>query len=318
MSDIIEPIEKYGLSQRSQSKKLFSRIGIVGCGKDGSLIATQAAMNGIEVIFLEPSQEKISSSFNYIEEHLDKKIQGWGMTKSEKKLYLGRIRGTVDYQELSECDFVIEAIRYNLSTGERGLTERQNVFKHLESVLSPSAIIASNVTTVTVSDLVTELEHKDRCIGLHFISNVPASNILEVVRGADTSDETYEAVCNFAKMIRYQYVPVLESAGLISMRLFLTQLNEACSMLMEGISTVEDIDEVMKVGFGYRQGVFLTADLLGIEKIVKLMENMYDEFGAVKYKPSPLLRRMARAKLHGVRSGKGFYTYDEQGNILIK
>ncbi len=317
MSEIqTESIEKYGLSQRNQSKKLFSRIGIVGCGKDGSLIATQAAMNGIEVIFLEPSQEKISGSFNYIEERLDKKIQGWGMTKSEKKLYLGRIKGTTDYQDLAECDFVIEAIRYNLLTGERGLAERKSVFKDLERVLSPKAIIASNVTTVTVSDLVAELEHKDRCVGLHFISNVPASNILEIVRSADTSDETYEAVCNFAKMIRYQYVPVLESAGLISMRLFLTQLNEACSMLMEGISSVEDIDKIMRVGFGYRQGVFLTADLLGIEKIVKLMENMYDEFGEAKYKPSPLLRRMARAKLHGVRVGKGFYNYDEKGNVI--
>ena len=289
---------------------------MVGCGKDGSVIATAAATHGMEVVFLEPTNEQITNAYRRIEEKLDRRIKGWGLTENEKKVILSRIKGTMDYSDFEGCDFVIEAIRYNSLTGERRITERKEVFRKLETVLEPDAIIASNVTTVIVSDLASELEFKSRCIGLHFLSNVVESQIIEIVRGLETSDDTYDKVCKFSRLINYQYVPVVESSGLVSIRLFLIQLNEACSMLMEGIATTEDIDRIMNVGFGHRQGLFRIADKLGIEKIVKLMENLYDEYGHVKYKPSPLLLRMYRAKHLGVNTGRGFYTYDEAGNVI--
>ena len=313
---IREPIERYGLSKRNQKKTLFSRIGVVGCGKDGSVIATAAASHGMEVIFLEPSEERIANAYARIETKLDRQIIGWGLTENEKKAIMGRISGTMDYEDFHGCDFVIEAIRYNDMTGERRVEQRKGVFRHLEKVLSPQAIIASNVTTVIVSDLASDLENKSRCIGLHFLSNVPDSQMIEIVRGLETSDATYEKVCQFARLINYQYVPVVESAGLVSIRLFLIQLNEACSILMENISNTEDIDRIMTVGFGHRQGLFRIADRLGIEKIVKLLENLYDEYGHVKYKTSPILLRMYRAKHFGVSTKKGFYTYDDMGNII--
>ncbi|MDR1585639.1 MAG: 3-hydroxyacyl-CoA dehydrogenase family protein [Prevotellaceae bacterium] len=306
---IIEPIERYGLSKRSKVRTLFSRIGIVGCGKEGSVIATTAALNGMEVVFLEPAPEKITNAFLRIESKLDKKIENWGLTQNEKKTILGRIQGTSSYNDLKGCDFVIEAIRYDDNTGERHVNQRKEVFKLLESILSPDAIIASNVSTVVVTDLSSELQHQERCIGVHFLSNVPESQIIEIVRGLNTSDATYEKICQFARLINHKYIAVAESAGLVSLRLFLIQLNEACSILMEGISTVEDIDEVLSVGFGHRQGVFRIADQMGIEKIVNLLENMYQEYGLVKYKPSPVLLRLYRAKHYGVSRGKGFYTY---------
>jgi len=190
------------------------------------------------------------------------------------------------------------------------------VFKELERVLSTNAIIASNVSTVIVTDLASELVHTKRCIGLHFLSNVPDSQIIEIVPGLNTSIETYDKVCQFARLINHQYIPVMESSGLVSVRLFLIQLNEACAILMEGISSVEDIDRVLTVGFGHRQGVFRTADQMGIEKIVRLLENLWDEYGSLKYKPSPILLRLFRAKHFGVSSNKGFYNYDEFGNII--
>jgi len=295
---------------------LFSRIGVVGCGKEGSVIATTAALNGMEVVFLEPSEERITNAYDRIEGKLDKKIENWGLTEGEKKAILARISGTTNYEDFSGCDFVIEAIRYDDNTGERRIIQRKEVFKHLEAVLSPNAIIASNVSTVIVTDLAAELEHTERCIGLHFLSNIPDSQIIEIVPGLNTSSETYDKVCQFAKMINHEYVPVMESAGLISIRLFLIQLNEACGILMEGISSVEDIDRVLTAGFGHRQGVFRTADQMGIEKIVKLLENLWDEYGSIKYKPSPILLRLYRAKHFGISRGKGFYTYDEEGNII--
>ncbi|MBP1675963.1 MAG: 3-hydroxyacyl-CoA dehydrogenase NAD-binding protein [Bacteroidetes bacterium] len=314
--EMIEAIERYGLSKRNRKRTLFSRIGVVGCGKEGSVIATTAALKGIEVVFFEPNEERIENAYKRIEEKLDKKIQNWGLTLNEKKAILGRIQGTSKYEDFGGCDFVIEAIRYDDNTGERRVVQRKDVFKQLESVLSPKAIIASNVSTVVVTELAAELEHQDRCIGLHFLSNIPDSQIIEIVRGLNTSDETFNKVCLFAKLINHEYVSVVESAGLISIRLFLIQLNEACSMLMEGIATVEDIDRVMTVGFGHRQGVFRTADQMGIEKIVKLLENLYDEYGHVKYKPSPVLLRLSRAKHLGISKNKGFYNYDESGNII--
>lgn len=314
--EIIEAIERYGLSKRNRKRTLFSRIGVVGCGKEGSVIATTAALNGMEVVFLELSEEGVANAFVRIEEKLNKKIENWGLTENEKKACLSRISGTTVYADFNGCDFVIEAIRYDDNTGERRVFQRKEVFKELERVLSTNAVIASNVSTVIVTDLASELEHTERCIGLHFLSNIPGSQIIEIVPGLNTSTETFDKVCQFAKLINHEYVQVMESAGLISIRLFLIQLNEACAILMEGISTVEDIDLVLTVGFGHRQGVFRTADQMGIEKIVKLLENLWDEYGSIKYKPSPILLRLFRAKHFGVSRGKGFYTYDEAGNVI--
>ena len=313
---ITEPIERYGLSKRNRKRTLFSRIGVVGCGIEGSEIATTAALNGMEVVFLEPNKEKIANAFSRIEAKLDKKITNWGLTQNEKKAILSRVQGTTSYIDFQNCDFVIEAIRYDNQTGERQVNERKKVFQQLEHVLEPDAIIASNVTTVVVTELASELKFQERCIGMHFMINTPGSQILEIVSGLHTSQETFDKVSKFARMINHQYVSVMESAGLVSIRLFLTQLNEACQILMEGISTVEDIDKVLTVGFGHNLGVFRTADNMGIEKIVKLLNNLYDEYGNIKYKPSPILLRMVRAKDYGVSTGKGFYLYDESGNLV--
>lgn len=314
--EIVEAIERYGLSKRNRKRTLFSRIGVVGCGKEGSVIAATAALNGMEVVFLEPNEESITNAFSRIEEKFDKKIQNWGLTENEKKAMLSRITGTSNFDDFTGCDFVIEAIRYHDQTGERRITQRKEVFKELERVLSANAVIASNVSTVIVTDLASELEHPERCIGLHFLSNVPDSQIIEIVPGLNTSNETYDKVCQFARLINHQYIPVMESSGLVSIRLFLIQLNEACAILMEGISSVEDIDRVLTVGFGHRQGVFRTADQMGIEKIVRLLENLWDEYGSLKYKPSPIILRLFRAKHFGISTNRGFYTYDDFGNII--
>lgn len=313
---IIEAIERYGLSKRQRNRTLFSRIGVVGCGKEGSVIATIAALNGIEVFFYEPNDEAIADAYERIEGKLTKKISNWGLTEGEKKAILARIHSVTTFEEFNGCDFVIEAIRYDDNTGERRVIKRKDVFARLEAVLSPNAIIASNVSTVVVTDLASDLEYKNRCIGLHFLSNIPDSNIIEIVKGLYTSDETYDKICQFARLINHQYVPVMESAGLVSIRMFLIQLNEACSIVMEGISTIENIDQVLTVGFGHRQGVFRTADQMGIEKIVKLMDNIFEEYGQAKYKPSPMILRLYRAKLFGVSCSKGFYSYDAAGNII--
>lgn len=313
---ITEPIYNFGLSKHDRAKNLFSKIGVVGCGKEGHNIVTITASAGVDVVFVEPTDNDIQSAFDRIERTLNTKITNWGLTATEKKGVLSRIKGTTSYDELADCDFVIECIRYNDDTGIRSTKERREVFKELERVLSPTALIASNASTVIISELSAELEYKERCLGIHFLVSQPDASIIEAVRGVYTSDETFDKFSLFASAIKHEVIEVRETFGLVSLRLFYVILNDACQMLMEGVATVENIDKILSKGWGYRMGVFRSADIIGIEKIVSLMEDMFNEYGDMKFKPSPVLMRLFRAKQFGIRTLRGFYVYDENWNII--
>jgi 3-hydroxybutyryl-CoA dehydrogenase len=313
---VVEPIEKYALQSRQRVKTLFSRIGVVGCGKEGQSIVRIAAWHGIEVVFIELSIDKIESSLNGISTELDHRIENWGLTISEKRAIMSRIRGSLDYQDLIDCDFVIEAIRSDEKTGARSIDVRKQIFRNIEAVVDRDTIIATNATTIVISELASELVHRDRCVSLHFFVTSSEARIIEVVRGLYTTDEVYTKVCTFVKLINRDVIPVAESAGLISVRLYVALLNEACEALMEGIATMEDIDKTMVIGLGMRFGPFQTADIIGLNKVVRWMDNLFDEFGESKYKPSPLIKRMVRAKRLGMPTGEGFYKYVENGKRI--
>lgn len=314
---LVEPIEGYALSKnKKKSTTLFSKIGVIGCGKEGQSIARIASWNGIEVVFLELSEEKIDRAINNISKELDNRIENWGLTSSEKKAIMSRIKGTLDYKDFSDCDFVIEAIRSDDKTESRSIDTRKDVFKKVEEIVSEDTIIATNSTTIIITELASEMKKPERCISLHFFVTSPEAKIIEVVKGLYTSEEVYSKVCTFVKMINREVIPVEESAGLVSVRLFVTLLNEACQTLMEGIATMSDIDKTMEVGLGMRFGPFLAADIVGLNKISKWMDNLYEEFGNSKYKPSPLIKRLVRAKHLGKQSGEGFYKYEENGNVI--
>ncbi len=308
---IREPIEEFGLSKKGKANALFSKIGIIGCGLVGQNLARVASYYGLEVIFIEISQEKINEAFAGINKMMDHRIEHWGLTESEKRANLSRIQGTTEYSMLKGCDCVIEAIR----PVDRGIKikERKEIFKRIEAVVDRNCIIATNSTTVIITELASDLEYKDRCISLHFFVSSPEARIVEVVKGLYTSDESYQKMCKFIKLINRTIVPVEESAGLISIRIYIVALNEACEILMEGVATMEDIDLTMKIGFGMRLGPFEVADKIGLDKVVRWMENIYGEFGDVRYKPSPFIKKLVRAKHFGVSSNQGFYAYDENG-----
>lgn len=311
---IVEQIEDFGLSKKKQTHTLFSKIGIVGCGKDGQNIARIASAYGIEVIFIELSQDRIDNAYEQLGKVLDRRIENWGMTSGEKKLILSRIRGSLDYKDLKDCDFVIEVIRAESSA--RKITERKEVFRRIEKVVSKDCIIATNSTTIIITELASELEHKDRCVSLHFFVQSPDAKICEVVKGLYTSDEVYERVLTFVKLVNRQAIPVEESAGLISIRLYMALLNEACEVLMEGVSSMSNIDTVWKIGFGMRFGPFELADILGIDKVNRWMENLYSEFGDPMYMPSPVIKKLNRAKRYGKHVCWGFYKYDKNGIVV--
>lgn len=315
MAEIIEPIEDYGFSRKDKKRSLFSKIGVVGCGRDGRSIVSLTALSGMEVVFVEVSQKRIDEALTDIEQGLDTKIENWGLTQSEKRGVMGRITGSLDYNDLKDCDFVIECIRYE-TNGERSTELRKEVFKKLEEVLAPDAIIATNATTVIISELAAELKHKERCVSLHFPIGHPDAKLLEVVGGTFTSPEVMEKISLFAKLIKYTLIEVHESSGLVSMRLMVVMLNEACQIWMENIASMEDIDKEFTIIYGQRYGIFELTDIIGIEKIVMLMEDMFHEYGDKKYKAAPILWRLYRSKQFGVKTRRGFYLYDEKGKNI--
>ena len=315
---IIEPLEQFGLSLTSKDTKrsLFSKIGVVGCGKEGRNIVNLTASAGLDVVFMEESEERIEYVMNTLNDNLDTKVENWGLTQAEKRGIMNRIQPTLSYDDFVGCDFVVECTRFS-ETGRRSTQLRKNIFKKLEEVLEPDAIIATNGSTVIISELAAELEHRERCVSLYFPVSHSGANVLEIVSGMYTSEETYNRIVLFAKLINYIPHKIYESNGNISLRVLAIMLNEACQILMEGVSTLENIDRTFTVIYGQRFGIFRLADIVGIERIVSLMETMFNDYGDKKYKPNPILWKLYRTNQLGIRTGKGFYLYENDMTIGI-
>ncbi|MFO7922255.1 MAG: 3-hydroxyacyl-CoA dehydrogenase NAD-binding domain-containing protein [Bacteroidales bacterium] len=310
----VEPIEQYGLRIKDRPRTLFSKVGIVGCGSVGQAIARIISCRGIEIVFIELSEDLIRQAVDSIECQLDRMIQRWGMTPGDKRGILSRIKGTLNYEELSDCDLVIEAV---LSKSREDSVEmRKEVFRKIEKHVSPETIIATNSTTLVITELSSELEHKERCVSLHFSTTSPDSGILEVARGLYTSDESYEKVLKFGKLLSKVVIPVEESPGLISVRLLVVMINEACQILVENVANRENIDLTMSSSLQSKQGPFEMADRIGLDRVLRYMNNLYSEFGDRRYKANPIIKKLVRANHLGKKTGSGFYEYDENGNRM--
>jgi len=303
-----EQLERFSLSKDIKSKGALQKVGLIGCGSVGQEIALLVSQKGIEVTFIDINAEQIDEILSRMSESLDNLINRWGMTGSEKKLVLSRIKGSTDYNDISDCDIIIETI--NSKKPGTSLEERRIVFEKVEKVVGPGTVITSNTATLPISDLALALNKPERALGLHFISPVSKINIVEVVRHFHTNDESYKMVKKFAGMIGKKVINVSESPGNISTRMIVPMINEACGILMEGVASVSSIDEVMMEVTGNSFGPFEMADKYGVDKILKWMENLYIEFGEDKYKPSPIIKRMVRAKMFGRRVGEGFYHWE--------
>jgi 3-hydroxybutyryl-CoA dehydrogenase len=316
MAENIERLEDYGLSKDNKPKTLFSRVGIIGAGSVGQNIARMVSSKGLDVVLLDLNQEKIDQAFTDMAKELDRMIERWGMTNSEKLGILSRIKGTVDYSSFKGCDIVIEAIKS--SSRDRTHDERSEIQKKIEMNVDRNTIIATNSSTHVITELTTDLTYKDRCLSFHFLTPEADARVVEIVKGLYTSQEAYENSMKFANLIGKKVVPAKESPGIISTRLIVPFINEACEILMEGVGSMEDIDLTMKVGFGLPLGPFEMADKIGLDKILRWCENLYDEFGDLKYKSSPLLKKLVRANQWGRRTGRGFYEYNKDGMKINK
>lgn len=306
---IEEKLKNYALKNSSKHKIKKIKAGLVGCGSMGQEIAILISKSGIDVTFIEVSEEKITDSINGIEKMIDKIINRWGMTTSDKRAIMSRIKGSTDFADLSKSSIVIEAI--NTKKWVPNQPTRKEVFKKIEAVVSEDCVIASNASTVVIGDLSVVLKHPERAIGVHFISPTLKTHILEMNRCRNTSEETTKFTKKFAATIGKEVVEVLGSPGNISTRIIVPMINEACELLMEGVAEVAEIDKTMRRGYGMQIGPFALADRIGLDKLIKWMEGLYNEYGDVKYKTSPLIKRMVRAGMLGVKVNEGFYMYKE-------
>lgn len=302
-----DSLADFSLGKRPQPKGSIHKVGVVGAGTVGQEIIRSVSEYGLDVVFLDLSIEKVSEALHNISLQLDEVINHWGLTPSEKRAILSRISGTTDYNDLAECDIVIEAI----SSKKRGtsLEVRREIFKNVEAVVRPDAIIASNIATLMISDLSSALKHPERAIGIHFILPISKTNVIEVVRATNTSNEAYDKAERFARLINKMVIRLNESPGNIVTRMLVVTINEACEILMEGVASVTDIDIAMRESTGYLLGPFEMADRIGLDKVLRYMENLYQEFGDKKYKPSPIIKRLVRAGYLGRLTGRGFYNY---------
>jgi 3-hydroxybutyryl-CoA dehydrogenase len=313
---MVETLEEFSISKTVKQKSTaLKKIGIVGCGSMGQDISLLASSKAIDVAFIDISEEKVKMILDEMSAKLDKIISRWGLTKSEKRAILSRIKGSADYKILKNCGIVIESII--VKNHKDIVEEKKEVFRKIESVVSRDAIIATNSSTIVVSELATVLKYQDRALGIHFLSPALRVRIIEVTKCLSTSPEAYNLVCKFARMIDRDVITVGESPGSISTRLIASLINEACQVLMEGLSNIEDIDETMRSGYGLQLGPFEMADKIGLDILIVWMDNLYKEFGERKYKTSPVIKKLVRAGHLGRKTGTGFYSY-KNGQIIKK
>ena len=313
---IEEKLKNYALSNTSKHKIKKIKTGLVGCGSMGQEIAILVAKAGIEVSFVEVSQERIDYCIKSIEQTIDNIIARWGMTGGDKRAILSRIVGSTDFNILNDCSLVIEAI--NTKKWIPNQPMRKEVFRQIEQHVADDCIIASNASTVVISDLSVVLDKPDRAIGVHFIAPTLKTSIIEINKCRNTSQATIDFTKKFAATIGKEVIEIMGSPGNISTRIIVAMINEACTLLMEGVAEVADIDTTMRKGYGLQFGPFALADRIGLDKLVKWMEGLYNEYGDVKYKTSPIIKRMVRAGMLGQKAGEGFYFYDENGKRTTK
>lgn len=282
---------------------------VFGVGPVGQGLAQAVAMSGCDVVLIDEAADKLEDSLVRITQALDSEIARWGLTEGEKKAILNRIRTSTDLKEAAKASHVIETI-------PEGLEGKRQLFSRLDGICPVETLLITNSATITVTDTAAGMKHPERLIGMHFLNPVRKTPVVEVSRGTQTSDAALENAKRFAKMLDKTVIQVYEYPGLVTTRVFLPMLNQAAKVLNEGIAGCADIDNAMKLGFGLNMGPFALADQMGVDSLLSWMESLHHETNDNAYLPSKLIRKMVRAGLYGIKSGRGFYRYGPDGRRI--
>jgi 3-hydroxybutyryl-CoA dehydrogenase len=281
-------------------------VAVLGCGLMGSGIAQVAATAGFDVTVLEVDQKYLDKGFAGIEKSLAKFAEK-GSIKETPQAIRARLKGTTKMQDLADCDIVIEAVIENVD-------EKKKMYAALDSVMKKDAIFASNTSSISITELLTSTRRPERFIGLHFFNPVPLMKLVEVVRTIATASDVYDTACEFAKKLGKVPVRTSDKTGFIVNRLLVPYLLDAIRAYEEGVGSIDDIDNAMKLGCGYPMGPFTLLDLVGLDTTYYITQVMYDEFKERRFASPPLLKRLVMAGWYGRKTGKGFYEYSDPAN----
>ncbi len=289
----------------------IKKVGVLGCGLMGSGIAQVAATAGFDVVVLEQEQKFLDKGFAGIEKSLsrlvERGVEKGGITAEQKKDAQARLKGTTRMQELTDRDIIIEAIIENVA-------EKRHIYTLLDSRVKDSCIFATNTSSICVAELMTATKRPERLVGLHFFNPVPMMKLVEVAKTIATAPEVFETVVEFGKKLGKVPVRTVDKPGFIVNRLLVPYLLDAIRAYEEGVGSIADIDESMKLGCGYPMGPFTLLDFVGLDTTYYITHVMYDEFKERRFAAPPLLKRLVLAGWYGRKSGKGFYDYTDPKN----
>ncbi|HWH59264.1 MAG TPA: 3-hydroxybutyryl-CoA dehydrogenase [Terriglobales bacterium] len=287
------------------------KVGVLGCGLMGSGIAQVSAMAGCETSVLEVEQKYLDRGFAGIEKSLSKFAERppekGGITQQHKEQTLAQLKGTTRREDLADCDIVIEAII-------ESVPQKKEMYTALDGIVKKNAIFASNTSSISITELMTATKRPERFVGLHFFNPVPLMKLVEVVRTIATAPDAYESACEFAKKLGKVPVRTSDKTGFIVNRLLVPYLLDAIRAYEEGVGSIEDIDNAMKLGCGYPMGPFTLLDFVGLDTTYYITHVMYDEFKEQRFASPPLLKRLVMAGWYGRKTGKGFYDYSDANN----
>ena len=281
----------------------IQKVMVIGAGQMGGGIAQVEAAAGRKVYLNDVNIDIVNSRIAFIEKLLAKNVTKGKMSEEEKASVLGNLIPSTDLKDAADCDLVVEAIVENLEI-------KSKVFKQLDEICKSSCILASNTSSLPITEIAAVTKRPEKVIGMHFMNPVPVMKLVEIIRGLATSDETYNIVREESIALGKVPVEVRDVPGFVSNRVLQIMINEAIYELYEGVASVEDIDTVMKLGMNHPMGPLQLADFIGLDTVLAIMNVLYEGYGDSKYRPCPLLRQYVKAGWLGKKTGRGFYKYD--------